>query len=191
MTPPDRSFFPSGEGEAVGLSPGEGVSVGDGLGVSSGDGVTLGDGLGDAFFFLLLFDDGVGETFGVGDSDGDGAGVGELVGFGDGLDFGVALGDAFGFGEGVGVAELFFFVFVELLELFRFFGAGVGSKMLLILSPNDCASARGAAKPNAAPVASAPMSNSLAMRVFNAPARAGSPCSAECRRRSSPAGSSR
>lgn len=194
MTPPGRSFFSPGEGEALGLWPGDGLTcglgLGDALGVSSGsgEGVTLGEGLVEAFFFLLLFDDGEGEAFGVGDRAGDAAGVGEFAGFGEGLDFGVALGEAFGRGEGVGVAELFF---LDPLELFRFFGGGVGSKMPLILSPNDCASACGAVKPNATALASAPTSNSLATRSFNARVPAGSLCSAECPRRSSRAGSSR
>ena len=132
-----------GEGLASGLSVGDGVAVASGDGV----GVTLGDGLGDPFFLPPFFVEGDGELFGVGVTEASGAGVGEalacgeLVGFGVALALGVALGDESGFGEGVGVELVFFFV--ELLELLRFFGGGVGSKIPLILSPNDCASAAG------------------------------------------------
>ena len=182
----------------MGLVPGDGLasglSVGEGVGVSSaaGVGVTLGDGLGEPFFFLLDLPDGDGELFGVGVTDasgvavadGEAAGFGELVGFGAADDFGGALAEACGFGDGVGVLAVFFF---EALELFRFFGAGVGSKMLLILSPSDCASARGAVKPQA----SAQTSNSVAKLLFKLRVPAGLPCSGECRHRSSRAGSSR
>ena len=185
MTPPERSFFPSGEGDPVGLLPGEGLAsglalgAGVGVGVSSGAGVgvTLGDGLGEPFFLLLFFGDGDGELFGVGLTEAAGAGVGEAVGFGElvgfgvALAFGVAVGDALAFGEGVGVGELFFFFAPE---LFRFFGAGVGSKMLLILSPNDWALAAGAVKPMRH--ASAPVSRNLAARPINGQAPAGSLC---------------
>ena len=140
----------------MGLSSGEplasGVDVGEGLGVSSGDGVGVGvgDGVGELFFFPLL-PEREGEAFGVdvGEASpvGDGLGFGVGLVFAAGLVFGVAVGDGdgelFRFGDGDGVGELFFFA----LELVRFFGlgVGVGSKMLLILSPNDCAAARGAA----------------------------------------------
>ena len=116
-------------------------------------GVTLGDGLGEPFFLLLLrAGEGEGEFFGVGVTEGSGedvgeavgfgelvrfgdaVGVGELVRFGDGEVFGVTLGELFGRGDGV---ALFFFLVVRVL--FRFFGEGVGSKMRLIFSPNDCA----------------------------------------------------
>ena len=139
------------------MTPGDGlasgVAVGDALGVASGEGlgVMLGDGVGDPFF-LPRFGEGDGELFGVGVTEASGEAVG--VGFGEALGVGVpvgaGLGELFFFGEGEGVGELFFFVLVELL---RFFGGGVGSKMLLILSPNDCcAGAWGAtlAKRNAA-----------------------------------------
>ena len=136
--------------------PGDGLaaalSSGDGLGVPSGDGeaVGLGDGVGEPFFFLPDLGEGDGEFFGVGVTEASGVAVGEAVAFGVLVAVGVALafgvGELFGFGDGVDD-----FFFAELLELFRFFfGAGVGSKMLLILSPNDCASiAGGDAKANA------------------------------------------
>ena len=144
-------MFASGEGDADGLEPGEaldsGLSAGEGSGVSSGDGlgVTLGLGVGDPFL-LPLFAEGDGELLGVGVTEASGFGEGEAVGFGELDGFGelvavgvaLAFGEALGFADGVGVGDDFFFVE---LELFRFFGAGVGSKMSLILSPNDCADA--------------------------------------------------
>ncbi|HSH37811.1 MAG TPA: hypothetical protein VK993_03415 [Chthoniobacterales bacterium] len=109
--------------------------------------MTLGEGLGDAFFLPPLRA-GDGEFAGVADA----AGVGEVVGFGELVGFGVALplgvGDGEPFELGDGVGDLFFFV-VAALVLFFFFGVGVGSKMLLILSPNDCACVGGATNPNA------------------------------------------
>ena len=186
MTPPGRSLLPSGNGEAVGLVPGDGLapglSAGEGLGDASGDGVgvTLGDGLGEPFFFPPLRV-GEGELVGVGVTDAAGVGdaVGEAVGFGvvvadgvglalgAGLAFGVGLapgvGELFGLGDGVGVDDFFF---AELLELFRFFGGGVGSKMLLILSPNDCACASSCADPNTTAKTVAPTRNSLGSRVL-------------------------
>jgi hypothetical protein len=126
-TPPDLSFFFS-SGEALGL--GDGVSVG--LGDSSGEGV----GDGELFFFFETLGDGKGDGerfgFGVASSSascfGDGEGDAFFVGEADGE----GVGDAFflGDGDGDGVALLvdgFFF----------FFGGGVGSKICLILSPND------------------------------------------------------
>ena len=165
------------------------MASGDGEAVGLGDGV----GVGEPFFFLPDFGEGDGEGFGVGVTEASGVAVGEAVGFGVlvavgvGLAFGV--GELFGFGDGVGVADFFL---PELLELFRFFfGAGVGSKMLLILSPIDCASARGATKPNATPLATAVASNSLRMRALKLRVLAGSPYSGECRHRNSRAESSR
>ena len=210
MTPPGRSLLPSGDGDGVGLVPGDGLapglSAGDGLGDASGDGVgvTLGDGLGEPFFFPP-FRVGEGELVGVGvmDAAGVGVAVGEAVGFGVmvadgvglalgvGLAFGVGLasgvGELFGLGDGVGVEDFFF----EELELFRFFGGGVGSKMLLILSPNDCACASGCANPKTTAKTVAPTRNSLGSRVLKWRVPAGSPCSGECRHRSFRAGSSR
>ena len=131
--------------------------------------MTLGEGLGALFFFPPFFVEGDGELFGVGVTEASGSAVGEAVAFGElvglgvGLVFGDALGDASGFGDGVGVEAVFFFF---VLELFRFFGAGVGSKMPLILSPNDCASATGVVKPM--PHASTAASNHLPARWINA-----------------------
>ena len=189
-----------GDGDALGEVAGDGLpsglSVADGLAVASaaGLGVTLGEGLGDDFFpFLPPFAVGEGELFGVGVTDASGVAVGEAVGFGEllgrgeALGCGVALGEAFAFGDGEGVA----FFFVVVVELFRFFGAGVGSKMLLILSPIDCASARGATKPTAVPYATAVTSNSVMTRALKSRVPAGSPYSGECRHRNSRAGSSR
>ena len=204
MTPPGRSLLPSGEGDGVGLVPGDGLapglSAGEGLGDASGDGVgvTLGDGLGEPFFFpplrvgegeLVGF--GVTGASGVGDAVGEAVGFGVVVADGVGLALGVELalgvglapgvGELFGLGDGAGVEDFFF---AELLELFRFFGGGVGSKMLLILSPNDCAWAAGCAKPNITAQAVAPTRNSLATRILTSRVPAGWPCSGECRHQS-------
>ncbi|MDQ3626293.1 MAG: hypothetical protein M3372_04100 [Verrucomicrobiota bacterium] len=58
----------------------------------------------------------------------------------------MADGELFAFGDGEGVGDAFFVVAVV---LFRFFGGGVGLRTLLILSPNDCASAGGTPNVNA------------------------------------------
>ena len=192
MTPPGRSLLGEGEGEAVGLVPcvgdAVGLSAGEGLGLPSGEGVgvTLGEGVGDPFFLPPLRE-GEGEPLGVGVTEGSGVCVGEAVGFGELPGFGLGLRD------GVGVAEVFFFVVLDFFgALFRFFGAGVGWKMLLILSPNDCASAAGgAANANATPHASVTRSNRCWIALFNVRVPAESICSAECRRRNFRAGSSR
>ena len=148
------------------LAPGAcvflGLTVGLGLGVSSsglgealgdGLGVSLGVGVGEAFFLRLPFGDGEGELVGVGVSDASGVGLGVEVGvffaelpfffLGDGLGvgsgvdffFGEAEGDAPGDGDGLGdgVGDAFF-----LLDAFRFFGGGVGSKIRFIFVPRSC-----------------------------------------------------
>jgi hypothetical protein len=172
-----------GDPVASGLALGSGLASGDGLGVASGVGLSLGVGLGIGerfFFFLLDLDDGDADGVAVTDDCGVGValafGVAEL--FGDGL----ALGDALGFGvaEGVtlavGEGDVFGAAFF-LVELFRFFGAGVGSKICLILSPNDCAPEAGGA--TSAPRSTAMHETATAMFRpirFNEIAPSGSPC---------------
>ncbi len=147
-----RAFcFLSGVASSVGLSSGEGVGAGSGDSEADGDALGLGSGVGELFFFF---------PFGVADATGEVSGFGVTSGSSSAFEldfelsfFGVALGscdgrprfgvaegdgDAFGFAVGVGVGEgLDFFV----VEIFRFFGVGVGvgSKIFLILSPNDSA----------------------------------------------------
>jgi hypothetical protein len=139
-----------------------------------------GDGEGDAV--------GVGVTDGVAVAFGESEALGEALTFGDGLDFGVAEGVAPALGEGDGVGAAFFFV----VELFRFFGGGVGSKICFILSPIDCASDDCGARTAHAKTAMNDSATATFRRAFfNEKAPSGSLCSAECRRRSFPAGSSR
>src|SRR4051794_36201595 len=126
-TPAGLSFFLS-LGDALGLGVGDGASVG--LGDSSGEGV--GDG---ELFFFFEPGDGDGARFGFGVASCSSSSFGD--GEGDAFFFGEAdgdgLGDSFFFGDGEGEG-------VALLDedFFFFFGGGVGSKMFLILSPNDC-----------------------------------------------------
>jgi hypothetical protein len=144
---------PVGFGFLIGVASRAGVSFGDGLteglGEADAEALGLGPGVGEPFFFLL-FGEPDGEAFGLGLgvsegmelAVGEGDAFDELLRFGDAVGFGVcsgsgvlfafgeALGEAFGLGEGVGEAVDFFEV-----ELLRFFGAGVGSKIFFILSP--------------------------------------------------------
>ncbi|MFN2475111.1 MAG: hypothetical protein ABR526_02065 [Chthoniobacterales bacterium] len=145
---------PVGFGFLIGVASRAGVSLGDALADTSGDGeddaLGLGSGVGDPFFFLP-FAEGEGELFGLalGVSEGVGLAVGEgdafdeLLRFCEALAFGVSSGSGvlFGFGEapgetfgladGVGEAVDFFDV-----ELLRFFGGGVGSRIFFNLSPS-------------------------------------------------------
>ena len=71
-------------------------------------------------------------------------GEGDAEGLGSGVSSGVALGELFGFGfvDGLGDADVFFFVEVDFLWCLRGVGVGVGSKIFLIFSPNDSSAAR-------------------------------------------------
>ncbi len=134
----------TGVASSAGLSSGEGV----GDSASDGDALGLGSGVGELFFFFPFGDaDAEAELslLGVGDGsssdselDFDVAFFTDALGSGEGLRFGVAEGEADGFGLAVGdwVGEGVGFFDVELFRLFGE-GVGVGSKMLLILSPND------------------------------------------------------
>jgi hypothetical protein len=138
-------------GLALGVSPSAGVAVGLGEGVSDSTGVAVGDGevlrffflgeglgdesgdgLGEAFFFA-----GEGETLGSDSSDGVGLEVAFFFVF-DARGEGDFSGVADGFGVGNFSASSFFFGAGELLRCFRGVGVGVGSKIFLILLPNDC-----------------------------------------------------
>ena len=170
---------------------GPGLDDADASGDALADGD--GDGVGDVFFFRR------GDEEGEADGEGDGETVGELFGLalGEAVAFGVGdaagladgLGEAPGFGEGVGVGDVFFFV---LLELFRFFGGGVGWKIRLISWPNDCAPASrnssGGAPSTAQTATTIPIAR--ARRII-APVPSGLPCSAEYRLRGFRAGSFR
>ncbi len=148
-----------GDGLSSGEGDSSGAALGDGLGDSSGSGV------GEAFFFFS--GEGAGELFDFGV--GLGVSLSSGVGLGDGLFFfellfffgealGEGSGDAFFFGEGLGdgVGLDFFFdgvgdVFLLVEDMRFFFGGGVGSKMRLILSPNDCSPRSGGAAATSAP----------------------------------------
>jgi len=169
-TPAGRLFFSLGEGEGVGEVSGLGLVAGDGLGEGelSGEGL----GVGEVFFFFPDFGEGEGELLAFGLADGSGVtfglgvgdalGFGEALAFGDGLAFGEALGlglgePIFALGEGEGVG-----LFFAALEVFRFFGTGVGSKMRLIFVPNDSSACNcGIRPPSARPSASRPTVPSL------------------------------
>lgn len=167
---PGAFGFLIGVASSVGLSLAGEVALG--LADSSGaaDALVPGSGVGELLFFFF-FGEPDGELCAVGVSDasgfgvtdgadfdellllcagvGDSSGGGELFRFGDGVGvgdfsgFGVAEGDAdaLGLGDADGVGELADFLPVELL---RFFGGGVGSKIFLILSPNESSAARAA-----------------------------------------------
>jgi hypothetical protein len=209
---PGAFGFLIGVASSVGLSSADGVAVT--LGDAEGDALGLGSGLGEPFFFFRAGEL-EGDDFGVALGDGStlalglavplGVGVGldfdELFRFGDALGFGdsagladgVAVGaaegdgDAFGFGDAVGDVLAFFVV-----ELFRFFGAGVGSKIFLILSPRP-SSARpcGAEPASATAQVDTTSSRRQPVRSITSRVPAGSLCSSECPRRNSRAGSSR
>lgn len=158
---PGAFGFLIGVASRVGLSSADAVGLGLGDSDAEGDAVGLGSGVGEPFFFFDL-GEAEGELFGAGVSEGVAVGdglvldellrFGEAVGVGDSsgffaeaLGFGEADGDVDGLGFGDGVGELLDFFAVK---LFRFFGGGVGSKIFLILSPNEssAACAAGAAK---------------------------------------------
>ncbi len=133
-----------GVASSVGLSSGDGVAAGSGDSEADGDALGLGSGVGELFFVFPFGEaDAEGDLSGFGVTDGSSSAFeldfelsffGVALGSGDGLRFGVGEGDAdaFGFAVGDGVGEgLDFFV----VELFRFLGGGVGSKICLILSP--------------------------------------------------------
>lgn len=186
-----------GEGVGLGLS----LGVGDGVasGVSPGVGVAVDSGDGDAIAFLR-FGEGEGEFFDFGVAVGSGVRLGFGLDLGDALDFGEGLDDgeglglavgegfglALGLGDGVGVG--FFLV----VEAFRFFGGGVGSKIRLIFVPSDSSAlSSGARAPNATPRPSKRQPAVFQAARLNAPVPLGSPCSAGSRHRNSPAESSR
>ena len=175
-------------GTGLGLSSG----VGEGLGLSPGSGV------GEAFFLRLPFGDGDGELVGDGVSEASGVGLGvglffaelpfffgEGLGDGSGVDF--FFGEAEGEAVGEGVAEDFF-----LLDVFRFFGGGVGSKIRLIFVPRSCCAGVQRTPP---PITSAQAirrgSARLFVRAINERVPGGLLCSNESRRRDSPAENSR
>ena len=145
-------FFGEGDADALGVSPGEPVTLG--LGEADGDSSGDGDGVGELFRFFFLV--GLGEESGeglaedfffFGDEVAVDSGVSEGVGvadvfffFGEGDFSGVSLG----FGVGDFSAVVFFFV------CFRGVGVGVGAKIFFSLLPNDSsAGAAGAIKANA------------------------------------------
>jgi hypothetical protein len=116
----------------VGLSSGDALASGEGEGegetLSFGDAVGVGVGVGELFFFLPFAE---GEGDGVAESSGEAVGLGDGLADGEAVGFGVA--DDFDLvGDGLGVGVDFW-----LLELFRFFGVGVGGgfKIFFILSP--------------------------------------------------------
>jgi hypothetical protein len=147
----DPFFFAEGESDGVALvgsvAPGVAVGLEGGVGDSADRGVGEGE---DLCFFLRegLGEDsgaGVGETFFffLGEAEALGSGVAESSGLGGTLRFFCAGGDGdfsgvgIGFDDGVLSASSFFFGAVELLRCFRGVGVGVGTKIFLILLPND------------------------------------------------------
>src|SRR4029077_9706410 len=109
---------------------------------------------------------------------------GEALGEGSGVDFFFGDGDGESLGEGVG--DGFF-----LVDAFRFFGGGVGSKICLIFVPRSCwPTARRTAPPVSSAHAIRIGSARLFAREINERVPAAPPCSIESRRRSFPAGSS-
>jgi len=183
-----------GVSSASGVAVGPGEGSGDSAGVGVGDedlrfffGEALGEesgvGVEDDFLFFLGEADALGSGFSVG--------VGlaavffffeEAEALAPGFSTGVGLPEAFfffeekgdgdfsGVGDGFGVGDFsassFFFGAVELLRCLRGVGVGVGSKILLILLPNDSSAGARAAKLVRIARAATPRANARRLRVI-------------------------
>ena len=121
------------------------------------------DGVGDAEDLRFFFDVGLGEESGDGDDfcfffgEADASGSDSSLDFErlEPLFFAEGDGDFSGVGDGLAAGSFsssFFFCVVELLRCFRGAGVGVGAKIFLILSPNDCSALALSGAPITAPI---------------------------------------
>ena len=147
--------------------------------------------MGEIFLCFFGAGEGLASSVSTGLSLGEASGVGLTVALGEafafGLGDGVGVGDGFFFFAGLGDGDVFFFlVDVVVLRCLCGVGVGVGSKIFLILSPNDSSAARfsvGATQSNASKIDNRAMDRMNRFRRRRFPA--GLLCSAGCRHQNS------